>query len=602
MIIRVLSTLILVLAAVCARAQGYVIDLFDARLNLAADGGLHVTETIDVTFSEPRHGIYRFVPVRYDNGKGTTRVLFLSGIRVTDGSGQKLTTKVTNDGPNLRIRVGDADITLPPGTRARYVFDYDVRGAINWFGDDGAWGAQAELYWNLTGNEWDTSITKTTYSLQFPKVSDKQTARARLFYGPYGGTTHLEADLGPGMDQSNTGRETSDGAHSLSLGADQVSGSLTEPLGPGSGATIVLGVPAELIAEPSFFQSAMMFVLPNLGFGIPLVMLGGMFLMWWKFGRDPTDGPMVVQFEPPDGMSGPEVGTLMDERVDSRDLAAGIVSLAVKGYLDIYPKEEGLIFKRRTAELEVRDKEASATLSIFETQLLSKLKKITGRIDDSDLRSSVAPYIASLRSSLYDCLVGRGYYLMSPEKARQAWTVGGLVVVVALAVIAVAINPMRQPLPSVVGGILGGLIVLAYSGAMPRRTPAGSKARAMVRGFEEFIRRARGDELEWKSKKHPDAVLFEEYLPHAVAFGLTAEWARAFEGLVMEPPSWYHSPYGFPYSMHGFGSEFDGITQAVSSAASTPPRSSGASGGGSGFSSGGGFSGGGFGGGGGGSW
>jgi uncharacterized membrane protein len=145
------------------------------------------------------------------------------------------------------------------------------------------------------------------------------------------------------------------------------------------------------------------------------------------------------------------------------------------------------------------------------------------------------------------------------------------------------------------------VIVALFSKIMPRRTERGANAQRQVAGFEEFIRRARGKEFDWMSKKEPTASLFEEYLPHAIAFGLAAEWAGAFEGILHEMPSWYGAPYGTPFYPGYFGNDMVSISDSLGAAAATPPRSSGASGGSSGFG-GGGFSGGGFGGGGGGSW
>lgn len=102
-------------------------------------------------------------------------------------------------------------------------------------------------------------------------------------------------------------------------------------------------------------------------------------------------------------------------------------------------------------------------------------------------------------------------------------------------------------------------------------------------------------------KKHPDMMLFEAYLPHAIAFGLGDVWAQAFAGVLTEPPNWYVGPHGYPFTYGSFMHDLNRTTSDISSAA-TPPRSSGASGGHSGFGGGGGFSGGGFGGGGSGSW
>ena len=152
------------------------------------------------------------------------------------------------------------------------------------------------------------------------------------------------------------------------------------------------------------------------------------------------------------------------------------------------------------------------------------------------------------------------------------------------------------------GGIIALVPVIIFARIMPRMTPKGAKVQKDLLGFQEFIRRARGQELEWMNKKHPDQLLFESYLPHAVAFGLTAQWAEAFKDVLTEPPNWYHTPAGVPFTYLGFGSDLDYMTERVGSAASSPPQRSGSgwSSSSSGFSSG--SSGGGFGGGGGGSW
>ena len=41
------------------------------------------------------------------------------------------------------------------------------------------------------------------------------------------------------------------------------------------------------------------------------------------------------------------------------------------------------------------------------------------------------------------------------------------------------------------------------------------------------------------------AGLFYEYLPYAIVFGATKQWARAFEGLSLPTPSWYGSSQPF---------------------------------------------------------
>lgn len=594
--VRTLLALVALLAVTFAGAQAFVIQRFDTDLDLGRDGRMAVTEKIQVRFQQSSRGIFRFIPVNYETGKGLARRVVLSGIDVRDGSGQALTTKITREGRNIKIRIGDEDVWLSPGTQTTYVIRYHVKGMLNWFDGTSDWGKPTvELYWNVTGDEWQAPIEGASCRVRFPEAGDSDAVRARVFAGPYGSTESQGLDrYAEGVTDPALGTTMSLGDGRLFVEADRV-------LSPGSGMTIVLAMPANAIPKPSFLEAAWLFVVPNSGFLVPVFVLPAMMFFWLMFGRDPRGGPRVTQFEPPEGLTGPEVGAMIDERVDRRDIAAGFISLAVKGYLRIHPKDTGFLFKRRTAELEVLGKPAGQDLTSFERNLLSHLGTGPDLVTETDLRTKVAPHVQTLTSTLYQQLVARGYYLKSPQTVRAAWAVCGIVVCVLLAILSMAWSPVSSPVSAWIGGGIGAVLVLIFSRGMPRRTPHGARVRSQAEGFEEFMKRARGDELEHMTQRQPDMALFEEYLPHAVAFGLTAVWVRAFEGILVSLPTWYAAPHGTPFNSYAFTSDLDSINDTVATAASTPPRSSGASGGSSGFG-GGGFSGGGFGGGGGGSW
>ena len=154
-------------------------------------------------------------------------------------------------------------------------------------------------------------------------------------------------------------------------------------------------------------------------------------------------------------------------------------------------------------------------------------------------------------------------------------------------------------LSAIAAGILTAIPSLIFAALMPARTRAGVDALEKVLGFEEFLGRVDADRL-----KRMDAgpETFERLLPYAMALKAEDRWAKAFEGIYMEPPNWYTSNHRGPFTPRLFVGDLGGFTRAASTTmASSPSRSSG----GSGFSGGGGgggFSGGGFGGGGGGGW
>ena len=150
---------------------------------------------------------------------------------------------------------------------------------------------------------------------------------------------------------------------------------------------------------------------------------------------------------------------------------------------------------------------------------------------------------------------------------------------------------------------LCGLVVLAFSPIMPRKTKTGARALQELLGLSEYIRRAEVDRIEYHDAPEKSPALFEKLLPYAIALSLTSIWTKQFEGLLREPPDWYagrtpvfHANL-FTLSMLHLTS---GMQRSFVSAPRTAPGGRSAWGGGSSF--GGGFSGGGFGGGGGRGW
>jgi uncharacterized membrane protein len=149
------------------------------------------------------------------------------------------------------------------------------------------------------------------------------------------------------------------------------------------------------------------------------------------------------------------------------------------------------------------------------------------------------------------------------------------------------------PVPFVIAAIASGLIVAAFGRIMPARTVQGARALERVLGFEEFLRRVEGDRLE-RVVKTPE--MFERFLPFAMAFGVERKWAKAFQDIYREPPTWYVGSTAGPFDMSGFSSRLGDLSSRAESTMSSSPRSSngsgfsgGSSGGGSGGGGGGGF-------------
>jgi uncharacterized membrane protein len=299
-----------------------------------------------------------------------------------------------------------------------------------------------------------------------------------------------------------------------------------------------------------------------------------------------------VEYEPPDKLRPGQLGTLVDERANALDVTATIVDLAVRGYLRIEEIDKEHWFSKRDWRL-VKLKDANGLLH-YETLLLNAIFASGDTVELSDLKNKFASKLHEVQNALYDDAIKRHWFAGRPDHVRTVWLVAGagvLAAAIGLTVLAAAKSHLGLvPTPL----ILGGLLVMAFSGRMPRRTAKGTGALVRTFGFKRFIDESERDRAQFAEKQH----LFTEYLPYAVVFGATERWAKAFAGLDGELPdqsSWYVSTH--PFTFAAFSHSMDGFaTTSAGTIASTPSGS-----GSSGFG-GGGFSGGGGGGGGGGSW
>ena len=224
-----------------------------------------------------------------------------------------------------------------------------------------------------------------------------------------------------------------------------------------------------------------------------------------------------------------------------------------------------------------------------EVKVLGGIFKTGGEVEISDLRNKFYRELPGITKSLYSELVKGGYFPGDPEKVKGIYKwIGIILLIVGFALFT---NFLLK-----VSIALSGLIILAWSGFMPKKTKQGALAKEELFGFREFIDRAEKDRIEALAKDDP--TLFDRVLPFALVFGLEDRWAEAFRDMYREPPSWYSSPgYMNSFTPRLFVADLGRSLGVMNSTFASAPRKSGGSGLG-----GGGSSGGGFGGGGGGSW
>lgn len=567
--------LLLVAGGSQARAEYFTIESFHADIVVHRDSSLTVTETIETIFSRRRHGIYRNIPFRYTDEFGKKTRAPVRVVSVTDQSRRKRPYRVTRNGDAVRIRIGGKDAFVDG--RQFYVITYKVNNALLFLDN------HDELYWNVTGNDWDTTIHHASCRVTVDGEPDDVHPRGSCYTG-LRGSRESSCDFLPaaGGGQFRT-------SHSLS---------------PREGITIALGWDKGVVRPPSFLEKIVwgLNLAENGIFLLPLATFAFMLGHWYRKGKDPDIGDTVtVLYTPPeeDGhtLLPAEIGALSDERLDPNDITASIVNLAVRGYVTIEEQKiPGLIFDRDDYMLK-RVKEADDGLSSFEKRLLVKL--FPGHADEvlvSDLKYSFYKVLDDLRATVFGRLKSLGYFRALPGSVKTMYRGIGIGVGFVGVFFGVIAGKFTGDFSwkVVAAFLLSGLAVVLFAPLMPVKTRKGAQALAKVKGFEEFLLRAEKDRLE----RMKDQNLFEKYLPYAIALGVSDRWAEAFEGIYQESPGWYASHGGIrtfhPVSFH---QSLDNALSRMGNAMYAAPRSSGG-----GFSGGGGSSGGGGGGGGGGSW
>ncbi len=572
--------LLLVVAESPVSAQtdrgAYTITGFDTTIEVEADSNVVVEERIAVNFSEPRHGIFRTIPVAYSDPHGYAYSFHLQLLGVADGEGRRQQTQVSRGGRNTTIRIGDPDRTV--NGDVTYVIRYRVRDALGQFRD------HDEIYWNATGTEWNASIDHASATVRLPQPLGPSDLTAAGYTGAFGSRGR---DVEISYPEPGVVRFVA-----------------TRRLDRLEGLTVAVGFPQGVVTFPTGLDRAARLAADN---WVALLPVGWLVFLIGRFrerGRDPDpDAPIVVTYEPPPGMTPGGIGTVIDERVDLADITATVVDLAVRRHLTIRTEERDRLFGLLSRDETVFVKEANTTdpLLPHEKAVLDGIFATGDRVDVSDLTNKFYRRIPAIRSALYERLVAEGYFEQSPEDTRQRWLLGGVLASFGTGLAAAGwlffrgIPPPAVVVIPVVAGVLTMVLFALFSRAMPRRTARGVKARQWALGFQEFAQRVEGDRLE-RAAADPRRA-FETLLPYAMALGVASDWAKKFEGIYAQSgPVWY----GGTTTGHAFStvslerSLSTAMSQAGRSMASSPRSSSGSGGGGS--------SGGGGGGGGGGSW
>lgn len=539
---------------------------FHSDIQIAADGGLTVIETIIVQArgSAFAHGILRDFPTDYtDRAGATVRVPFDMRDVMRDGRPEPYALERLGNG--VRIRIGDAHAALPRGEHV-YQIRYRTARQIGFFeqGD--------ELYWNVNGTGWIFGFDRVTATVTLPSA----VPIGQLWIEAYTG--------GQGMRGRDYEARVFDGGATFGT---------TRALGPYEGMTIVLGFPKGIVSAPSALRRAWWWLAQNpgvdVGVGGLVLLVAFLWRRWSLVGRDPRAAPTYPRYEAPPGL-GPAGVRYVDRMAwDNRCFAAALLGLGSRGHLRIRQKGDRYLIERTGTSVDWLPGERELSTALF------------GQSDRAHLGREYSPAVVGAHQSCAAALRGRfGEKLFS--RNRSSLLIG---LVIAVVTVGTMLSVSAPGLFTILAGAAMVVILALFAFWLPAYSVEGRRAQDAIEGLRLYLGVAEADELRRMKMPEQTPQEFAKFLPYAIALNVEKTWADRFAAVLgaaavaAAVSDYYQSERGDLGSTGGpFAASISDLGTTIAAASSPPGSASGSSGG----SDGGGSSGGGGGGGGGSDW
>ena len=632
--LRVLAVItILFLAAPFPASAQEVLEKYDVVIKINQDSSLFVTENITAKVENIniKRGIIRSFPIEYQDKKGKT-VYVTWDINDVLLDNEPVEWSVAKNGRYKDLRIGNPNQTIPSGSHT-FTIKYTTHKQLGFYEN------YDELYWNVTGNQWDFPILSASCIVSLP---DKEFGigfnSVEWYVGSYGEKGEKTDAL---LGQSNKV-------------------STTRTLNSGEGLTVVYTWPKGLVTPPPPPTVDNEIAQGIIGLITLLAMALWFAFAWTKWGKDAPRKAVIPLFTPPNNESPAFMRYARDIAVDNTAFTAAILNLAIKGAIKIEEEEKGTqsLFGKKQSVFELHKVEDhGADLQVEEDRMMMQL--FPGTVDsivlDGSGASSVSSALSSLRrnletqgqkifkSNLDKCLVGVLIYILGlillypfsgevPINLTACVFTGLFIIITALPsgrkkhssllrnivqgvtrliiptavgmfAIYVMFNIEKDPY-TVLFFIVAAAVFSVMRPFMSARTVEGYEALNNADGLALYMKTAEKERLEMFNPPKETPELFEKLMPYALALDVAETWGNRFEKILSAEkyqPSWYAgpNPYMFIYA-GGFNNFSSNLVSQVGSSMISQTTSF-APGSSSGFG-GGGFSGGGGGGGGGGGW
>ncbi len=545
---------LVLLFPILTHAEYFHIERYNVNVIINKDSSVYFEENILVNFHSYRHGIYRWIPYKWGKIKFRSKILSIkASANGKNFTKEKYLKKYFKN--FFYLRIGRKNKTFK-GLRY-YKIIYKIENGI----------VNNQFYWNVIGTGWKVPIKKATISIQFPEIKNVLQLKHFAYQGFYGSKKKLNYDI-----------------NNFSMTINNIS------LKPEEGVTVRLIFPEKFFHEIPFYKKAVWWLSDNIGYFVPLFVFIILFSIWTKYGKDEKKGSIVVKYKLPEDITPAEAGTIIDDKVDNKDITATIIGLADKGYLKIEKiKEKNLLFNKEKIILK-KLKIPGYDLKKHEIMVFDG---IFGGVEDyielKDLKKYFYSTAKRFKDYMYKYITETKHlYTKNPQKIRAIF-----LAITALFFLGAIASNQSVHFDLFIGCLVSGILCGVFTFIMPQKSHLGAELYREILGFKEFIEKVEKSRLEKLAKDEPD--IFSKVLPYAIAFGIEKKWSKKFENINISPPHWYSGYFhGGTFSTNDFISSLNKDLSSINSSVISGSSSSGSGGGG--------FSGGGGGGGGGGSW
>lgn len=262
--------------------------------------------------------------------------------------------------------------------------------------------------------------------------------------------------------------------------------------------------------------------------GIGGASVGGVALgMWWfAKGRDPVVVLVADELtEPPSALSPWLAGGLLDESVDSRDIAAMLLDLQGREVVSISGHEvNARSVQHWNIERKLTLRALPRQCSLAETLLLEaafgRPLSVGTETTLSTAAQGIVAALPQIRDAIYDDLVTQGLMVASPARTRRRWRIAGVVVAITGALIGLggAIGAEPLTLVPMVAFVGLGSAMIGFAKAMPCKTARGAEQAALWRAYQRYLRKS--------LPRADDPERLRRHLPYTIALGTDLAWVN----------------------------------------------------------------------------